>query len=189
MMFAAIREFAGFYLVLTLTATGLAKLRMRRVTINSLRVEGVIPRSLVAPVVVAVSAAEILLAVSIVSRRYPLAFGLATAAVFVAFGGYKMAVVIRTGWTSCSCTGTSIAYKTTRPAVVATILVPLIQAALACLWAFLPQTGSAAISGVLVLALVVPVLFFLRGALSSAEPRLSRSLFRPGFDGDIKPGA
>jgi len=170
-MLAAVRDFAGFYLVLTLTATGLAKFRMRRVTTNSLRVEGVVPPSLTAPVVMAVSATEILLATCIVSGRRPLALGLATAAVFVAFGGYRLAVVIKTGWTSCSCTGTSIVYKATRPTVVAAILVPLLQAALAILWAFGPPTGSAASSGVLVLALVVPVLFFLRGALSPAGPR------------------
>jgi len=55
-MLAAVRDFAGFYLVLTLTATGLAKFRMRRVTTNSLRVEGVVPPSLTAPVVMAVIA-------------------------------------------------------------------------------------------------------------------------------------
>ena len=116
MLLVILRELAGCYLILTLSATGLAKARAWRTTSLGVTRERVIPRALVVPVTGGLCTTEVTLAVLLASRRFAELAGLATAALFLAFAFYKAAVVIRTGKDSCSCTGTSTMFKAPAPA-------------------------------------------------------------------------
>lgn len=167
MTLTVLRELAGCYLVLTLAATGIAKLRMLRGTSVGLMLEGVVPRRMAMGTVVAVASLELLLSVFLVSRQFPQLAGLATAALFLGFAVYRISVAVKTGWVSCSCSGRSVAYKATRPAITAAIMASLIQAALACVWAFLPSREEMVFRLIIVGAFAIPIAAFLKGICKS----------------------
>ncbi len=133
-----LREAVGCYLVLTLTATGLAKAKSWRTASLGITRERVIPRRLALPVALTLCAAEVGLALLVAGQKFEEAAGISAAALFLAFAVYKAAVVIKTGKDSCSCTGTSTMFKATRPSIVASFVSSVIQGAGGLLWAFGP---------------------------------------------------
>jgi hypothetical protein len=161
MLLSITREVAGLYLAITLATTGLAKLRSWRATSTGLIVEKVVPRSIVAPTVIAVSVIELSLAAFFAIGWYRVAVGCVTAFTFLCFGAYKVAVSIRMGIVPCSCYGASKTYRATRPGVLAALTASLIQAALACTWAFTPGDRKAVFALLVVGAFTVPVAVFL----------------------------
>lgn len=151
-----VHEAVGCYLAVTLAATGLAKLRSWRTASTGLIIEQIIPRGIAVQTVIAVSVAELSLAALIAVGRLSMLVGCLTAFTFLGFGGYKLAVSIRTGNTSCSCHGATRAYRATRSGVLGTVVASLIQAGLAFVWAFAPGSRAAAFEVLVVIAFVVP---------------------------------
>ena len=164
-----LRELAGCYLILTLSATGLAKARAWRTTSLGVTQERVIPRALVVPITVSLCTTEITLAVLLASRRIEELAGVATTALFLAFAFYKAAVVVRTGKDSCNCTGTSTMFKATRPGVLASLASSTIQASCGILWAFGPPGAGIGFSLLTTVALVVPLAALLVGSVGASR--------------------
>lgn len=160
MALALISQVAGCYLVATLATTGLAKLRSWRVASTGVTFEGIFSRRAALPVIIAVSAAELSLAALIVAGHYPVAVGSVTAGVFLLFGGYKVAVAVRTGNVACSCAGTSKANAATLSGITAEVSSSLIQASLACAWAFPSEAGTGGFSIPLLVAFAIPFAAF-----------------------------
>lgn len=157
-----LREVLGCYLILTLAATALAKALEWRNTSRMIAVESIIPRN-VAPIATAIlCVVEISLAALLASRQIPRAAGLMTAGLFVAFTAYKMAVVVKTGNVSCSCTGTSRVFKATRPGILASLLATLVQAGCGCVWAMLPAGGAPELPVISAVAFLIPVVMSAR---------------------------
>jgi hypothetical protein len=163
MLLTIIREAVGCYLVITLTATSFGKLQSWRNAATGVRLGKVIPRSLAVPTIVAVSAAELTIAVLLVTGVYPAAVGLVTAGVFLSFGAYKVAVSAKTGNLACNCSGATAIYKATRPGVPATIGASASQAAFAVLWVIIPPSAHSVFDPFLIVAFVIPVLAFAAG--------------------------
>jgi hypothetical protein len=161
MLLAIIREAAGCYLVVTLAATGLAKLRSWRTASTGVIGEKVIPRGMALLTVIAVSVTELSLAALFAIGRYPVVVGCITAFTFLCFGGYKVAVSIKTRNISCSCYGASKTYRATGPGVLAALAASLIQAALACTWAFMPEGREGVFELPVIVAFVIPLAAFL----------------------------
>ncbi|MFI7231125.1 MauE/DoxX family redox-associated membrane protein [Nonomuraea angiospora] len=175
MLLAIIREVAGCYLVVTLTATGLAKLRSWRRASTSVTLEGIIPRRMALPIIIAVSTTELTLATLFVTGWYPVVVGYVTACVFLSFGAYKIVVAARTGNVPCSCSGTSRAYRATRPDILGAVAASLIQASLACAWAFMPESGEMLFRLPLLIAFTAPIAVFLVGRYLHRERPTSAS--------------
>jgi len=164
MPLTVIREAAGCYLVFTLAATGIAKLHSSRTAATGVRLENVVPRHLALPVVVAVATAELALATLVAADSAPMVVGVATAGLLLCFGGYKLAVAAKTGNLACSCTGAGIAYKATRPGVLAAVAAATVQAALAVSWAVIPPHPEGIFGLLRLLALATPVVALLAGS-------------------------
>lgn len=163
MLLAVLREVAGCYLTLTLAATGLSKARAWRATSLGIVRECVISQSMALPIILGLCTTEIVLAALVASREIVKAAGLATAALFLIFACYKVAVVIRTGKDACSCTGTTTMFKATRPGIIASLVSSLIQATCGFLWAFGPAGTGVGLSLLTTIALAVPLVAFLGG--------------------------
>lgn len=161
-----VRELCGLYVVLTLSSTGLAKLwSLRRASIG-VAADRVLPAAAATTVVGTVSVIEVALAVLFVAGAQARLVGSVTAVMFLSFGAYKIAVVARTGLSSCHCTGVTIAYRATRPNVLAAIAVSAVQAAVAFTWAILPAPSNSYFSLIGLVGLSVPIIVLLVGSQS-----------------------
>jgi len=163
MLLTIIREAARCYLVFTLAATGLAKLSSWRIVATGVRLENVIPRRMALPIIIAVAITELTLSTFLATDFHPMISGAATAGLLFCFGGYKVAVAARTGNLACSCAGPGIAYKATRPGVLATVAAAITQAALAVSWAIIPSSPNRIFGVFALLAFSIPVAAFLAG--------------------------
>ena len=85
-----LRTLIASYLIATLGATALAKLRNRRVSSVGMQRERVIPARAAPAVIVTVAFAELSLATLLMLGAAPVATGIATAALFVLFAGYRL---------------------------------------------------------------------------------------------------
>jgi methylamine utilization protein MauE len=157
-----LREVAGNYLIITLSATGLAKAQEWRNTSHRIAVEGVLPRSTAFAATVTISAAEVALAALLAARQFPRTIGFMTAGLFIAFAAYKLAVVAKTGKDSCNCTGTNLTYKATRPGIVASISASLVQAGCGCTWAVVPASRETALAFLSAAVFSIPIVMFAR---------------------------
>lgn len=140
---ATIDELAGIYLVVTLAATSLAKLKNWRMTALGVRWEKIIPSRFAVVVVVGVSVLELSLAAALTLRYRPLLVGIATAALFLAFGCYRLIVAVTTGFTTCTCAGKVRTAEASLPAVAGAGVACVAQCCIALLWARLGNVDHA----------------------------------------------
>lgn len=147
-----LRDLAACYLILTLAATGLAKLRRWRTVSVVLIRDSVLPRSVVPAVVFGISAVELLLAVLLaigVELRYTSAIVLA---LFVVFGIYRIVAAYSSKSLSCGCSGAERTYDLNGRTLVATILATACQAVAAIVLIFTYKLGISDFSVVASLA-------------------------------------
>jgi hypothetical protein len=162
-LFLWIREIAAFYIVLTLASTGLAKAVFWQRTVNGIRSERVIAIRLAPVVASGLIVAELGLATLVAIGFQSKAVGILIALLFLAFGAYRLASVARTGLSSCNCTGTTVAFKATRPNVLAALSVSMVQAGLAATWALLPSGTANQFSVLAAAGFVLPLIALLAG--------------------------
>ncbi|RTL64032.1 MAG: hypothetical protein EKK42_26595 [Pseudonocardiaceae bacterium] len=159
-----LREIAATYLVFTLVTTGLAKFKTRWVTAGGIASERVIPRAYAMPVTVALIVVELGLATVLTVGVAPYVVGLLLAVLFTAFGLYKLRVGLKLGSGSCSCAGQQrMSYAATPSGLAAATLSSAMQAGLALLCAFAPPNADILFRIGPVIALAVPIAFFVKG--------------------------
>jgi hypothetical protein len=159
-----LRTLIASYLIATLGATALAKLRNRRVSSVGMQRERVIPARAAPAVIVTVAFAELSLATLLMLGAAPVATGIATAALFVLFAGYRLVVAARTKYLMCSCAGTIRADPASLPAVVGASLACLILAALACMLVVLGQPAGYPLNLLAIAAWIAPPAILVMGA-------------------------
>lgn len=159
-MLTVFRELSAVYLVLTLAATSLAKARTWQSTKATMLSERTIPYRYVTLVLGALIVVELGGAIWIASRVAPTTIGLLAAALFVAFGVYKVVTGLRRGIVGCSCAGPTTSYIATIPGIIATALASLVQATLAVIYAVVPPTDVTALAVMPLLALTVTFAVF-----------------------------
>jgi hypothetical protein len=153
---AIVDELAGIYLVVTLTATSLAKLRNWRMTALGVRWERIIPRRFAVIVVIGVSVIELSLATALTLHYRPLLVGIAIAALFLAFGCYRLMVAVTTGFATCTCAGKVRTAEASLPAVVGAAAACAAQCSISLLWARLGNVHPASSMRLLTLGAWVP---------------------------------
>lgn len=136
MTLAILGEVVGCYIIVTLVATSLAKLRTWRSTSVALVREAVIPAAFTPTVVIGIAITEFALATALVIGLRPV--GYAVASLFIVFGGYRLAVLAKTKSLICGCAGVTQINQATPAAITATCATSLIQACFGCLWALAP---------------------------------------------------
>jgi len=159
-----VRTLIAAYLIATLAATGLAKLRNWRASSVSVMRENVIPPHAAGVVVLVVAAVELLLATLLMLGIESTAVGFAVMGLFLAFCGYQLLVAVKTNSLMCSCAGTSRTDPASWPAVAGVTLACLAQAALACTLA-VGGRPSGNLDLVTLAAWTAPIVVFLAGLL------------------------
>lgn len=164
------RALAAAYLIGTLSATALAKLRNWRATSVGLLREGVIPGRVAVAVTIAVAAAECLLATGFMLGTDPEVTGFAATGLFVAFCGYQLLVAVKTNALMCTCAGSARSDPASLPAVGGTVLACLVQAALASVLALAGGRPGGDLALLAIAAWAAPVVVFLAGLLRHSAP-------------------
>lgn len=159
-----LRTLIASYLIATLGATALAKLKNRRVASAGMLRERVVPAGAVPVILVMVAIAEFSLATLLTFGIQPVMTGFATAGLLMVFAGYRLAVAVRTKKLTCSCAGAIKTDPASPPAVAGAILACLMLAALACLLVFLGRPGGYPVNLLAVAAWTVPLASLVRGA-------------------------
>jgi hypothetical protein len=144
------------YLIFTLTATSLAKLRRWRSSSLSMMREQVIPIRAAVGVTIAAALLELALSTLLMLEETPLLTGLATSILFLAFGFYRLAVAARTKSLMCACAGSPQYGPATPRAVTATVVSFLFMIGVACCWTFTETHGTTALRSVGVVAWFAP---------------------------------
>ena len=156
------RVIIAAYLVITLSATALAKIKNWRIASKGVMRENVFPSRAAPAVILVVSAAELLLAASFVLGFQFKLCCFAGMGLFLAFLGYQLLVVARTNSLMCACAGVSRTDPASLPAVTGTALSCLIQAALSFALALIgPPTGDFRL--LLIIAWIIPAAIFALG--------------------------
>jgi hypothetical protein len=169
------RALAAAYLIATLSATALAKLKSWRVSSVSVLREGVIPPRAATAVTVAVAAVEFLLATLFMLGTDPAVTGFAATGLFLAFCGYQLLVAARTNSLICTCAGTTRSDPASPPAVAGTVLACLLQAALACTLALVGGRPGGTLGLLTITAWAAPIIVFLVGLLrQSGRPEIDK---------------
>ncbi|MGH3190646.1 MAG: MauE/DoxX family redox-associated membrane protein [Streptosporangiaceae bacterium] len=127
------------YLIVTLSATSLAKFRNRRIAVVGILRERVVPYHAATAVIIMVAFTELLLATALMLQVKPEVTGFAAASLFFTFCAYRLVVALRTKSLICVCAGTSRTDPASLAAVVGTVVACLLQAALACTLAVLDE--------------------------------------------------
>lgn len=164
------------YLIVTLTATALAKLKNWQVASAGVARESVFPTRIAPIVIFGVAVAELVLATFFMLGFQSSVSGFTGTGLFLAFLGYQLLVARRTNSLMCACAGTSRTDPASLPAVTGTTVACLMQASLCCA---LPLTGSA--TGVFHLAVIIawliPIVLFVAGLFRRrAQPGASHQI-------------
>jgi hypothetical protein len=167
----AVQTIVAAYLIATLSATAVAKLATWRDSGVGVMRERVIPAGLATWVAVLVGVVELMLATALAFRVTPAWIGAATAVLFVAFGVYRLLVVIKTNSLMCSCTGTTRRDPASRPAVGGALLaygIQIVCAVVLAVWNGRPAgLGAATVAGA---ALIAPLLLLVAARLAGRNP-------------------
>lgn len=166
------REGAGCYLVVTLVATSLAKLRSGRQASRGLRRERVVPARTAPLVIGGVAAAELALATLMALGAEPVITGSAVVVLFLLFAGYRVLAASRKTQLdsyTCPCAGVPLANEASPRAVVAAVAACVIQAGLACGWALAGQARGGLVDVPLAVAWAVPFAVCAAGLLGRAR--------------------
>lgn len=142
MIIGLLQEIAALYLIVTLTATSLAKLRRWRATAIALIREAVIPVAVAPAVVITVALLELALSGLMVLGVEPFLTGLSAAIMFISFSGYRLVSMTRTKSLTCACAGTVVVQAATPQAVTAALITSVLQTAMACSWMFTRNSHS-----------------------------------------------
>jgi len=157
-------ELIGLYLVVTLVATSLAKLKNWRMSALGVLWEKVISARLAAATIIVVSVVELSLAAGLTLGRTPFLAGYATAALFLSFGCYRLAVAAKTSFITCTCAGNIRMNQATFPAMIGMVFASVVQAGLAWAWAFLGSAEhESSLHVIAVAAWVAPLVALVRG--------------------------
>ena len=143
---------AACYLIVTLTATSLAKLRRWRASSLAMIREQVIPAAIAPLVVIGTSLVELALATLLMLGVKPLLVSCAIAVTFGLFGIYRLLVAARTKSLTCACAGSPRYSPATPRAVAATVVTTLFQVGVAVA---VMVTASQSDAGVVKLAAAV----------------------------------
>lgn len=167
-----LHEILALYLVLTFSATGVAKACNWREASAVVASERLIPHGPAAAAIAIVIFAEILLAGLVAIRFMPLIVGGVATAMFLVFGGYKLIAGLRRGTLGCACAGSQTVYKATVPGMVATCLASLLQATIAAVYAATPAASDSLLLDALLLsALALPIMMLLYRVLGTPSRR------------------
>jgi hypothetical protein len=134
-----VRALMAAYIVATLSATALAKLKNWRLSSAGVTREGIFPSRAAVSVVIATSLAELAVACFVTTGDDPIFVGIAGACLFLAFCGYQLMVAARTNSLMCSCAGTARSDAASSPAVTGAVLACLTQAAVCGGLGFIPS--------------------------------------------------
>ncbi len=157
-----LRDLICVYLIVTLAATGLAKLRRWRSASVALVRDSVLPRKLVPSIVVGISLAELGLSSALAIGIEVRLAALATATMFVVFGVYRVIAANNSKQLTCGCAGAVRSDPVTPRALAATLLASALQA-LAAVVLVVPGASLPRLAGLAALAL--PFCAFLLGEL------------------------
>jgi hypothetical protein len=176
------RALAATYLIATLSATSLAKLKNWRMSSVGVLRESVIPSRAATVTVLAVSGTEFLLASFLAFGAESVAAGVVVASLFLVFGGYRLAVAKRTNSLICSCAGTIRSDPASPPAVAGTVVACLLQAALACAFALSGgRPNKDPLDILATAALALPIIIFLAGLLRRSDQSVIGGKFPAEF--------
>ena len=153
------------YLIATLAATVLAKLKNWRHASMSVTRESIIPHRAATTTVITVAIMELLLAAVFALGIEPAVAGFAGMGLFLAFCGYQLLVAAKTNSLMCSCAGTARTDPASPPAVAGTTISCLVQSALCCVLAITHTHPSILFYLFTVPAGIIPVTLLLAGLL------------------------
>jgi hypothetical protein len=177
----ALHALAACYLILTLSATALAKLRRWRTTSIALIRESVVPAVLAPSVVIGVALMELTLSTLLLLEVEPVITGWAAISLLAIFGLYRLAVATRTNFLMCACAGKHEISPVSPPAIAAIVLTTALQACLAYGWMRTASRGSSGASEAAALvAWLAPFAALLAGrALPGLAKRVPGGVGRP----------
>ena len=167
---AIFQALVAAYLIATLSATALAKLKNWRVSSVGVLRERVIPSRAATTVTIAVATVEFLLATLFMLGIESTVTGFAATGLFLVFCGYQLLVAARTNSLMCSCAGTTRSDPASPPAVAGTVLACLVQAAFACTLAVVGGHPDGILHFITITAWAAPIVVFLAGLLRRSEP-------------------
>jgi hypothetical protein len=161
-----LRALTTSYVIVTLGSTSLAKLKNWRIVSVGMLRERTIPVGVVPAVIITAATVELLLATLLMLGIEPVATSTAAAGLFLSFGGYRLAVSVKTNSLMCVCAGAIRTDPASPPAVAGAILACLIQASLACTLVFLGGRHGGGLFDLLAIsAWMIPFIAFVAGAL------------------------
>lgn len=159
-----LHEVCACYLIFTLTATSLAKLRRWRSSSLSMMREQVIPVRAAVAVTVAAALTELTLSTLLTIEADTLLTGLATGLLLLVFGFYRLAVAARTKSLMCACAGSPQYSPATVRAVTATIVSFLFMIGVTFCWTFTGNHGTTtALRSAGIVAWLAPFIILLIG--------------------------
>jgi methylamine utilization protein MauE len=159
-----LRDVAACYLIVTLAATGLAKLRRWRTASVVLVRDAVIPPAIVPGVVIAISLSEMVLSVFLTAGVELFLTEVAVAALLTTFGVYRMVAAANSKALACGCSGAIRSVRRTAQTVSATALGSAWQVAIALvLFATGTQHGGQWSALARISALLVPFMALIIG--------------------------
>lgn len=151
-------ELIGLYLVATLAATSLAKLKNWRMSALGVRWGKIVPARLAATTIIVVSVAELLLAAALTLGRAALLVGYVTAVLFFSFGCYQLVVAVKTRLLTCTCAGNIRMSQATLSAMIGAVSASVVQAGLAWAWVFLGSAEHGATPHIVAVSAWIPPL-------------------------------
>jgi hypothetical protein len=173
----------GAYLIITLAATSLAKLRTWRSSSLALLRQTAVPAIAAVIVIIGVSAVEILLATLLMLGADPAVVGSVTGCLFVIFGIYRIIITLRTQSLTCVCAGDVRFDPATPRELTAIVVAVMAQASLAGTWVLLGSTYGSGIQPLGVAAWATPFIVLMIARLSSRIGRIGRAPARESIAG------
>lgn len=159
------RTLIAAYLIATLSATALAKIRNYRVASIGIQRERIIPAKAALALTFSLAITEFTLATLLMTGTAPEVVSLSAAALFTVFAGYRTMVAIKTKSLTCACAGSIRTDPASAPSVAGAGTAVLIMAALSCALIFLGPPASYPISSLAVFAWITPVFACIVGAV------------------------
>ncbi len=159
-----IRTLISAYLIATLSATAIAKLKNRRPVTVSIQRESVIPVRSAAAFTLILVIVEFSLATLLTFDIAPTATDSAAAAIFILFAGYRVTVAVKTKSMTCSCSGIIQTDPASFPSVGGASFACLILAALACTLMLVGKPAGYPANLILVMAWISPSVSLVVGA-------------------------
>lgn len=158
------RTLVASYLIATLGATALAKLKNRRVVSVSIQREGVIPLGVASAFTVMLIIVEYSLATLLTIGAAPAVTDFAAVALFMSFAAYRVMVAVKTKSLTCSCSGIIQTHPASFPSVSGSGLACLILAVLACTLILVGKPAGYPLNVLAVVAWISPFVVLAAGA-------------------------